>query len=543
MHYQLSILTRFFSIPVALLFVLLPLQAQNQITENPQGAEKLRRIWYLLGGTHIPLVGIGAGALGDLDNDRYADFSVRVGTEAWIYRGGAPPSDTPVTKIDSVNIPSVRGPVAGNFFGNDTIHVGFVRARCDTFSGACFVRVFFYKADVDSLLVPVDYILDLNEQACRFSMHAKDLDRDGDDELIVINSEEVCNHTIIRIYEGGEDFDLSEPDYIIRDEESNEQRSHRAAVVDFDGDKLLDLVLMTRYPDMPKLKVWWGTQFGPSDWTNQPGRTVPLPPGQITPSISSFSFQLYDFDGDSAADLRGTINLTPETEDSAGTYLWLSTKASARSRPFDRTDTNVFFPLYSSRGSYGYVADTTNRYQMIALSPMNEPTVTHGFSGGKEGPNMTYDAYFGSGDGPSGGGVTANDVNGDGWTDRLNASSEYGGAGVGAALIIAGGVYIPVDDTTLSVRSIATEEHKAALHIWPNPVIDELHIAWRGDLQRRPSQLAVFDMQSREVVRGEVNYWRGEAVWECGSVASGAYLLVVYDNQGAILASEEVIVQ
>ena len=541
MHYQLSILTRFFSIPVALLFVLLPLQAQNQITENPQGAEKLRRIWFKKGtGIIGQEVGRAAGSIGNINYDAFDDVAIQNTLDWYVYLGGDPMADTAAWVYTTEAFRAdLRGPVVGNFFGNDTALIGLSNARCDTFSGACFVRVFFFSADPDSLLISTEYILDLGEQPCYLSMHAKDLDRDGDDELIVINSEEVCNHTIIRIYEGGEDFDLSEPDYIIRDEEPTDQRPVSASVRDLDADGFLDIILGIRFRTGWKMKFWWGTENSPSDWTDEPDRILPLSSDSPAPQYS-YAGILQDFDGDGKTDFLGALF----SGDDAGTYMWLSsTDPDFRNRSLDQTDYDRYYKDVIWTRGFGHVADSTGRYDMLAVFPDPGPDIAYGLSGGKQGPNHTYDAFFGGGDGPGFGGVSAGDVNADGYEDRILNSSSYGGPGVGIAAIISGGSYIPVDDTTLSVRSIATEEHESALHIWPNPVIDKLHIAWRGGLQRRPSEVAVFDMRGREVVRGEVNYWRGEAVWECGSVASGAYLLVVYDNQGAILASEEVIVQ
>ena len=248
-----------------------------------------------------------------------------------------------------------------------------------------------------------------------------------------------------------------------------------------------------------------------------------------------------DYDGDSAVDMVGNFWWA----DSSVFFLWLSgSEHDPRTRPFDSTDVDLVIEDAVGGGTFGYIGDSLRRYQMLPISehPQQRKDL-YGLGGGKYGPNLTYDLWLSGSESPLVGGSDANDVNGDQWLDRIMFSSSYGGPGVGIAAIFSGGPYIPTDDTTLSVRSIATEEHEAALHIWPNPVIDELHIAWRGGLQKRPSEVAVYDMRGREVVRGEVNYWRGEAVWECGSVASGAYLLVVYDNQGAVLASEEVIVQ
>ena len=555
MKYQLSISTRFFSTTVALLFVLIPLQAQNQITKNPQ-AEKLRRIWFKKGtGTVLQEVGRGAGALPDINNDGANEYAVLSGhPSVWeVYLGGNPLPDSVIWRFDT-STSYLPQPVVGDFFGTGEKYIGFTRQRIDTTTipgrWLEYVQLHFFKVEGDSIRDEVSMLWDAGltmnppvRPAIR-SAWGIDLDKDGDDELVLVSpvySEglERSTETRIWIYEGGEGFDLSEPDYVIRDSEPNDDRPVSASVRDLDADGFLDIILGIRFRTGWKMKFWWGTENSPSDWTDEPDRILPLSSDSPAPQYS-YAGILQDFDGDGKTDFLGALF----SGDDAGTYMWLSSSdPDFRNRSLDQTDYDRYYKDVIWTRGFGHVADSTGRYDMLAVFPDPGPDIAYGLSGGKEGPNDTYDAFFGGGDGPSFGGVSAGDVNDDGYEDRILNSSSYGGPGVGIAAIISGGSYIPVDDTTLSVRSIATQEHEAALHIWPNPVIDELHIAWRGDLQKRPSQLAVFDMRGREVVRDEVNYWRGEAIWECGSVASGAYLLVVYDDQGAILASEEVIVQ
>ena len=172
-----------------------------------------------------------------------------------------------------------------------------------------------------------------------------------------------------------------------------------------------------------------------------------------------------------------------------------------------------------------------------------------GLSGGKQGPNETYDLWYAtSADGMRGGdafgvGGPIGDATGDGYSDYLTGNGSWGGLDQGIVLLLAGGPYIPNDDTTLSVQSVATDEHRAALHIWPNPVRDELHVAWRGDLKRPPGLLRIYDMNGRLIVEGPVNTGRGEAIWKCGSVASGSYLLVVCDRHGTVLAQTTLVKQ
>jgi hypothetical protein len=103
-------------------------------------------------------------------------------------------------------------------------------------------------------------------------------------------------------------------------------------------------------------------------------------------------------------------------------------------------------------------------------------------------------------------------------------------------LILGGGPDIP-RDASLGVEAVAGEGYSDAVSIWPNPLGEELHIAWRGDLRRMPRRFVVYDMVGREVARGEAESWRGEALWHCAGVGSGAYVLTVYDEHGSLITS------
>jgi hypothetical protein len=50
-------------------------------------------------------------------------------------------------------------------------------------------------------------------------------------------------------------------------------------------------------------------------------------------------------------------------------------------------------------------------------------------------------------------------------------------------------------------------------------------------------------MAGREVARGDVEPWRGEALWQAGARASGAYLLSVFDSNNQLITSIPVIKQ
>jgi hypothetical protein len=163
------------------------------------------------------------------------------------------------------------------------------------------------------------------------------------------------------------------------------------------------------------------------------------------------------------------------------------------------------------------------------------------FSGGSGGPDHQYVAryqpgYDGYADGRFFGYVAPiPDCNGDGWPELINCNSAYG-FNAGVAFILGGGPDIP-RDASLGVEAVAGEGHSDAVTVWPNPLREDLHIAWRGDLRRMPERFVVHDMAGREIAHGEVEWWRGEAVWHCAGAGSGAYLLTVYDEHGTLISS------
>jgi len=110
----------------------------------------------------------------------------------------------------------------------------------------------------------------------------------------------------------------------------------------------------------------------------------------------------------------------------------------------------------------------------------------------------------------------------------------------GIAGILGGGPQIP-RDPTMGVRAIAGEGHEQAVALWPNPMREELHIAWRGDLRRMPSRFVVYDMLGREVARGDVEPGRGAALWRCGDLPGGVYLLSIHDRAGGLITTTRII--
>ncbi len=124
------------------------------------------------------------------------------------------------------------------------------------------------------------------------------------------------------------------------------------------------------------------------------------------------------------------------------------------------------------------------------------------------------------------------DLNGDGWPEFAIADPE-----ASYVTIFAGGPYIPNDDPTVEVRRVESEGKADALSVWPNPTHDELNIAWRGDLRHWPRHFEVHDMLGRLVGRGTLQDGSPAAQWHCAGVASGAYVLSVYDGEGRPIAT------
>ena len=158
-------------------------------------------------------------------------------------------------------------------------------------------------------------------------------------------------------------------------------------------------------------------------------------------------------------------------------------------------------------------------------------------SGGTNGPDGDYDAYIA----PSRLGWALGDVTGDGWGDYGASDPTDGVISSGVAVIYAGGPYIPLDDTTLSVREVPVAGESGGLYLWPNPVDDELNIAWRGDLPQMPARFTVYDARGAIVAEGEIEPRKGKALWLCADFPPGLFILQCYADNGTTIATAEVI--
>ena len=546
---------------LALLLLPTLLVAQNEIVPN-DNAVLLRNIWMVRGATAGgDRVGEGAGWVGDVNHSGQEDFAVLIGSTAeWrVYvDSNGKHTTTPFWTFDSgAGVP--WRPVVGNFRGDSNLLVAFTRADMRIIEGVPHLtaRLLFYEVK-DSLGKPDQPVMVLNtatyiENASAYprDILVSDLDGDGDDELILVfgsflrNLERIATAEIW-IYEGGADFQLDSPSVVLKDTRENNPTFYGAAIARLDGDGFPDILTSANYQSDPssQVNIWWGGQ-AIHELSVTPDRSIDL--NQTVLTLPPTMPALLDLDGDHIDDVVGT-RLVDVEHDRWEIYYFSSKSASARSRRFDRDDAQKIFVSTSlfAAGSLGYLNDSLRRFEMLTLlgpSPEGGAGI-FGLSGGKLGPNASYDALYSS---PSGsvfgvGGVVPN-CSGSGWDCFLTANPAWFGGDQGIAILLEGGPYIPNDDTTLSIQSIATEEHEAALHIWPNPVVDELHVAWRGDLKSSPATLRVFDLNGRQIVEGDVDGWRGEALWKCGSVSPGTYLLIVYDHQEVPIARTRIIKQ
>ena len=528
-------------------------QVVEKIEANPN-AWTLRSIWKVTGVNSGDRVGSAVGQFVYIDEDPYMDFIVHFGKEStWrAYRGNAPRPDTVPFWEAVISAPLPSYPVIGNFEGNESRY--FVSGHYRFQDDPDRYLLYFYRIASGSVEESPGKILNALETMeppvliAPTDIRAVDLDGEEGDELVLSTGMTLRENVRSQVgeiwfYQGGESFQVDQPTHVIVVQEENfTENQYYLYTQDFDGDQYLDVALGTQYRDGNyKLKFWFGRDGSPWNWTNQPDRVLLLGPTGLNHELT-----IGDYDGDGTVDLAGTVY----DGDLRHIHLYLSRSGKDfRTRSFAREDAEKVLTttLLRTRTRVGYVGDSSQRYEMLSLTGpsiyhANEPMIVL-FSGGKLGPNNTWDAYYSpSSDGVTSGGVLkfvepVSDVDGNGWDDFLMSDDRWFGFDHGIALVIGGGPEIPNDDTTLSVRAIGTEEHNAALHIWPNPVVEELNIAWRGDLRRMPHRFAVYDELGRLVAEGSVEPGVGAAIWRCGNILPGTYLLSMFDGNEGVIAS------
>jgi hypothetical protein len=236
-----------------------------------------------------------------------------------------------------------------------------------------------------------------------------------------------------------------------------------------------------------------------------------------------------DCDGDGVLDMA---------TGSFGSYVSVFLSSSGkdiRTRSLQSDDADLHYTPYASPLALGYLSDSSRRYQMLGILGDG---LKRGFSGGPLGPDPLWDTYSGD---LWGGYQAIGDVTGDGWTELMTGIPTVN-FDAGISVMYAGGPYIP-RDPALGVRAVTGEGRSDAISIWPNPVTTQLHIAWRGDLKRMPRRFAIHDLLGQLIVQGEVESWRGEALWHCADAPAGAYVLSIFDYRGELITTTPVIKQ
>ena len=295
------------------------------------------------------------------------------------------------------------------------------------------------------------------------------------------------------------------------------------------------------------MKFWWGKSQLSNLSTNPDYAVEFSDPDYPRISFALPFLPLFDADGDHIAEF-----MLPGADGAWYTYNMGAVEKNPHNRAFTLADADNRYVGYTGAYKVGYLNDSLRRYEMVGRlgggSPGGDARLVL-LSGGKFGANPTYDSYYSaSDDGLQSGnvfaaGATIPNCRGTGWDCYLTGNGSWGSNNQGIVVLLEGGTYIPTDDTTSTVQEISTQEHPAAFHIWPNPVRDELYIAWRGDLKNPPSLLVVYDINGREVVSGAVEAWRGEVLWRCADVSAGTYFLTIYNTNGTMIASTTIIKQ
>lgn len=546
--------------------VLLQAQPSDTIVANPK-AMTLRHIWKVTGVNEGDRVGGSIGSVGDLNNDSLSDFAYySKGVWRVHYGADSAPSMEPAWVFE-YGAGGISGPVSGRFYGNDSLSVGFLSYRWvdSGHSTDVYYQLRLFDVRNDSLRTVPTLVWDPGRtmDSAWFifpnDFIAVDLDKVPGDELVMVTGVTRRNNVRsqvgeIWIYRGGLEFQVEQPTLIIRDQEETQTESqYNVHVADFDGDTYPDLLLETTYRDgHKKFKFWYGGEGSPWSWTDTPDQVLVLDGSglNLRPTVA-------DLDGDGVKDLAGTVY--PGGVAEPGIYLYLSGSGKDfRSRSFSYADADKVlstssFHTHVYGASGGYLNDSSGRYEMLLLVGPSfydrYESMLLLFSGGKYGPNGTWDAlYAPSRDGVTAGGVMRlitplPDCNGDGWDDLLIADDSWwiDFLKLGIVMVLAGGPEIPNDDPTVSVREEPVAGEAGGLYLWPNPVGDELNIAWKGNLKKMPARFAVHDMGGRKVAGGEVEPFVGAGQWRCRDVAAGVYLLTVYDESGEVIATAQVV--
>jgi hypothetical protein len=518
---------------VLLLAISLPIVAQNDIVANPK-AVKLRRIWTMQGAQNSNAeYGVSVGSIFDVTGDGINEVTVYRGIDhrTLFFKGGSPAPDTvPFLHVDSVG----PAPIAGDFWGTGKRQLAFLKVFAPNY---IYYRAHIFEIDSEHISeIPMTG----RESRGTVDLQALNLDSKAGDELVQINA---LGDTLpeVLIFQGGAGFQLDKPTVAIPDSGLfGPPDQFHVNFADFDGDGRIDMAMSGLYPGVgAMIRFYWGDDRSPYSWAERPpDRDLKL--ADSTRSLGVPIRPLY-LDGDNAADLTGSIS---GNSPDRGTYIFLTNSGkSARTRSFTLDDADISYrstPFIGVPMRVGFLSDSTRHYEMLAMTG-NSTTVF--LAGGVHGPDNQYDGYMDVNDQIAFSQQAAvRDVSGDGWDDYIVADYTYNN-NAGIAIIFAGGPYIPRDSTSLGVRDIAVAGQPVGLSLWPNPIHDELNIAWRGDLTQMPSRFEVHDLLGRLVASGQVEPWRGAALWRCTDVAAGTYLLTISDHNGNVIATTGLIKQ
>ena len=538
----------------------MPLHAQNQLVPA-EGAVKLRRVWTMIGDDVEGKNRIGqeVGGLPDINNDSIADFVVRTPSGLLLFLGSRGQISSEPYKVIRDGSLIARTPIVGDFWGDGRLSIGIGMSYdgpggnyvdvLQLFALDSGVTLSEKRAELDpfrTLDPPVLY--------SQPTVAVMEIDGRAGDELTLVEErlyrgDSLYETAEVWFYLGGPDFQLDSHSVLIRDTGLFGPPSNFSArFADLDGDRRVDMVMSGTYPGVGEmLRFYWGDDDSPASWSRRPpDRDVRLVHGQI--GINDLlSANFGDFDGDGITDLA-----SQEYEDVAGVRVYLSSSGkNVRTRSFDLADADVTYSEdYSlSRWRVGPLNDSLQRFDMLPVGGTISPGQTARFlvSGGSLGPDHDYEAWYAPGlDGLFNEfvfnvGAAVGDITSDGWPDLLYGAPNYGIAQQGIAFVLAGGPEIPLDDPSMAVEEYPVAGESGGLYLWPNPVEDELHIAWRGNLRLMPARFKIFELNGELIIESDADAHHGEMLWKCAGVAAGIYLLIVYDNDNNRIADARII--
>lgn len=500
----------------------------DTITANPK-AVAFRQIWAIYGQHENDRVGSGIGGIPDINGDGINEFAVLDESAGFkIYFGSKEPLTTTPAMVLDVYGPH---PIVGDFWGTGHPAVGGVITDIVKFNGKFLPTqsIHLYRTETNTIDTTTRFILDAQTTQSLVTILdavGADLDGDGADELVVlmfdVRRADSLYNSELWIYRGGKDFRLNTPTVIV----PVNGRSKSLNVGHWDNDQYVDIAVAANDGNRRLVKFWFGGPESPWDWTT-PDRSVLL--DVLVP---------LDCDGDGALDVAA-----PFPNGRVGVFLSGAGKSvHTRSFAINDVDMTYYRNGFHNPVRLGYLSDSLKRYEMLGIVGGDDTGSVSllGLNGGPNGPNHTYDAYDASNPFDlSYLSYPLEDVTGDGWNEFMVADAARN-SDAGFATILSGGPYIPRDSLTTGVVDVAIAGRRDAVSLWPLPARDELHIAWRGDLSRMPARFMVHDVLGRLVAQGEVDSWRGEAIWRCADRPVGVYLVSMFDARGVLLATAKI---